>query len=237
VIIAAGELRKDAPLRKLCEQRAGAAAIACYADSERDLDRIIDEETAAAGLRISGDARALLQTLIGSDRLASRGEVRKLCLYALDTGTISIEDVRAVVGDASAYAMDEAVDALALGESSEFDRAFRRLVASGTPGFVVAGAVIRHFDFLHLARAAYDSGTPAKALMMKARPPIFFQRQSKVERQITLWSLPRIERALAHLNETMVESRLRNAISDEVIGQALTLIASVAAGGRRGRAA
>jgi DNA polymerase-3 subunit delta len=133
--------------------------------------------------------------------------------------------------------MDEAVDALALGESGDLDRAYRRLVASGTPGFVIAGAALRHFDFLHLARAAYDSGTPAKALMMKARPPIFFQRQARVERQIALWSLPRIERALAHLNETMVESRLRGAISDEVIGQALTLIATLASPGRRGRGA
>jgi len=237
IAITAGELRKDAPLRRLCEQHRGAAAIACYADQTRDLDCIIDEELAAGGLTISGEARALLHTLIGANRLASRSEVRKLCLYAADSGTVGIDDVRAVVGDASAFALDEALDALTLGEIAEFDRSFRRLIASGTPGFVIIGATLRHFGFLHLARAAYDRDTPAKTIVARARPPIFFKRQPKVERQIALWPRLRIERALTHLNDAVAESRLRSAISDEVIGQALTLVATVAASLRRGRAA
>jgi DNA polymerase-3 subunit delta len=237
IVISAGELRKDAPLRRLCEQNQGAASIACYADSARDLDRIIDDELTAAGLAISSDARALLQSLIGADRLATRSEVRKLCLYAADTGKIGVEDVRAVVGDASTFAVDEAIDALALGEAADFDRSFRRLVAAGTPGFVVAGAALRHFGFLHLARSAHDRGASPKAVVAGARPPIFYQRQSGVERQIALWPLARIERALALLNEAMVESRLRSAITDEVIGQTLILVAGVAASLRRGRAA
>ena len=38
------------PLRRLCENSKAAAAIACYADGDRDLDRIIDEETRSGGL-------------------------------------------------------------------------------------------------------------------------------------------------------------------------------------------
>jgi DNA polymerase III subunit delta len=237
VAITAGELRKDAPLRRLCEKHKGAAAIACYADSGRDLDQIIDEEFSTAGLAISGEARALLQSLIGSDRLASRSEIRKLCLYATDVELVGIDEVRAVVGDASAFALDECVDALALGDAAEFDRSFRQLIASGTPGFVVAGATQRHFGFLHLARAACDQGTLAKEIVARARPPIFFKRQSQVERQIALWPRPRIERALAHLDQAVIESRFRGAISDVVIGQALSLVATVAARLRRSRVA
>jgi DNA polymerase-3 subunit delta len=236
VAIVAGELRKDAPLRRLCESHKGAAAIACYADSARDLDRIIDEELAAANLTISGEGRGLLHTLIGSDRMASRSEIRKLCLYAGDSGTIGVDDIRAVVGDASAFAIDDTIDALALGETDVFDRSFRRLLSAGTPGHVIAGAALRHFGFLHLARAAYDEGSPAKSIVAGARPPVFFQRQLKVERQIVLWPRARIERALLHLNDAVSESRLHGGITDEVIGQALTLIATVAASLRRGRA-
>jgi DNA polymerase III subunit delta len=237
VVIAAGELRRDAALRKLCEKHPGAAAIPCYVDQARDLDRVIDEELAAAALTMSGEARAVLHGLIGADRLASRSEVQKLCLYAADAGRIDVDDVRAAVGDASAFAVDEAIDALALGDAGVFDRAFRRLIAAGTPGFTVIGAVQRHFDFLHRARAAYDAGVSAKEIVARARPPIFFRRQQAVERQIALWPRERIERALAHLDEAVIESRLRSAITDTVIGQALTLVATVAASLRRGRAA
>jgi len=237
IAITAGELRKDAPLRRLCEKDDGAAAIPCYVDQARDLDRMIDEEMTASGLSISSEARTLLHSLIGADRMASRSEVQKLCLYVGDAGTIEAPDVRAVVGDASGFAVDETVDALALGDTATFDRSFRRLVASGTPGFVVAGAALRHFAFLHLARAAYDNGATTKSVVAGARPPIFFKRQPQVERQIMLWPRVRIERALFHLEDAIAESRLRSAITDEVIGQALLLVASVGASLKRRRAA
>ncbi len=229
VVVTAGELRKTAPLRKLFGPARNAAAIACYADDARALDRIIDQEAKAAGLTIAADARAALKELIGGDRLASRSEIAKLCLYAAGAGEITVEDVRAVVGDASAFAIDEAVDAAALGDASAFSRLFRRLVAAGTGDVVVAGAALRHFDMLHRARGLVDEGTPAERAL---GPQIFSRRQPLVTRQLSMWSLPRIERALAILNRAIVDSRLNGAISAEVVGQAMLSIAAMAAGSR-----
>jgi len=233
VVVTAGELRPSAPMRRLCEADQAAAAIPCYADADRDLDRLIDEETRAAGLTIAADARVALKSLIGGDRLVSRSEVAKLCLYAAGNDTIAVDDVGAVIGDASAFAVDETVDMMALGDSAELDRGYRRLIASGTPGFVVAGAALRHFNFLEKARAACDAGATAKSLVERARPPIFFRRQADVARQLGLWSLSRVARALAILDQAMIDSRLHGAIADEVIGQALQLVAALAASTRR----
>ncbi|MCP4386407.1 MAG: DNA polymerase III subunit delta [Hyphomicrobiales bacterium] len=230
VVVAAGELRKTAPLRKLFAGAANAVAIGCYADNAAALDRIIDQETAEAGLTIASEARTALKALIGGDRMASRAEVAKLCLYATGTGEITTDDVRAVVGDASAFAIDEAVDAAALGDASAFSRLYRRLLAAGTADFVIIGAALRHFDMLHRARARIDSGVaPDRALP----PQLFFRRRPLVTRQVRHWSLPRTERALGILNRAVVDSRLRNAISADVIGQALLSIAVIATSGRR----
>ncbi len=158
VVIAAGDQRKGSALRKLCETNSAAAAIACYADSDRDLDRIIDEETRSAGLTITTEARTALKGMIGADRMASRSEVAKLCLYAADAGTITIDDVHAIIGDAAASAVDEAIDDAALGDAAALDRVYRRLRAAGVPGAVVVGAAQRHFNFLQKARAACDAG-------------------------------------------------------------------------------
>jgi DNA polymerase III subunit delta len=233
IVLTAGELRKTAPLRKLCEGDKRAWAIASYADTDRDLDRIIDEETRTAALTISTDARAALKGLIGSDRLISRSEVQKLCLYAADKGTIAIDDVRALVGDAGAFAIDETIDAMAVGDAPALDRGYRRLLASGTPGFVVAGAALRHFNFLQKGRAAFDDGDAPDSIVRRAIPPIFFSRQASVTRQIGTWSTARIERALNGLDQAMVDSRLHGALSDDVIGQAMQFVATLAASARR----
>lgn len=233
VVVTAGELRKSSPLRRLCETNKAAASIACYADDDRNLDRVIDEETARTGLTIADDARDALKRLTGADRGVSRSEIAKLCLYATDAGAITTEDVRAVIGDASAFAIEETIDMMALGDAAALDRDYRRLVAAGTSGSMVAGAALRHFNFLQKARAAYDDGTPAPALVDRARPPIFFKRQPNVARQIEMWSPTRIERALSGLDQAMLDSRLNGPIADEVVGQALHLVAALAAQTRR----
>lgn len=233
VVLTAGELRKTAPLRKLCEGDRGAWSIPCYADTGADLDRIIDEETAAAGQTISADARAALRGLLGSDRMISRSEIKKLCLYAEGGKEIGIDDVRALIGDAGAFDVDETIDAMAAGNAAALDRGYRRLLAAGTPGFVVAGAALRHFNFLEKARAAVESGEAPESLVRRAIPPIFFSRQNAVMRQVASWPAARIARALGLLDRAMIDSRLNGALSDDVIGQAMQLVAAIAPAPRR----
>lgn len=234
VIVTAGELRKTSPLRKLAETSGRAWAIACYADGERDLDRIIDEETHTAGLTIANEARTALRGLIGGDRMVSRSEIQKLTLYATGKGEITLADVEAVIGDSGAFATDEAVDAIATGDAAALDVAYRRLVTSGTPGFVIAGAALRHFNFLQRARSAVDAGDSPEGLVRRAVPPIYpFSRQSAVARQIERWSSQRVERALAMMDQSMLDSRIHGNLADEIVGQTLQLVAAMATGGRR----
>src|SRR6185369_14271787 len=82
IVIEAGDLRPESPLRKTCERAKTAVAIGCYPDGERDLAKLIDDELRLANLRIAPDARASLIMLLGGDRQASRNELRKLTLFA-----------------------------------------------------------------------------------------------------------------------------------------------------------
>lgn len=224
IVVTAGNLRKTSPIRRLFESAGNAAAIACFADADAALGRLIDEEVARAGLTATSEARKALVGLIGGDRMASRSEVAKLCLY-VGTGQITIDDVRSIVGDASAFAVDEAIDAAALGDTDRFARLYRRLLAAGTSDFAVAGAALRHFQYLHRARALVDRGEHAGSVV---GPPIFFARKQAVSRQIERWPSGRIERALDLLDKAIIDSRLHAAIADEIVGQAMIVIASLA---------
>src|SRR5580698_6681668 len=136
VIIEAGDLRRNAPLRALCERAKNAAALPCYADSERDRERLIDDEMRAAGLSLKPDARALLIPLLGGDRAASRSELRKLALYAQGRGQdgkqVSVEDIAAVVSDASALALDDIVDAAFAGRTADLETQLGKMRTAGT---------------------------------------------------------------------------------------------------------
>src|SRR6185295_14254678 len=110
IVIEAAELRPESPLRKACERARTAVAIGCYPDGERDLSKLIDDEMQVSNLRIAPDARAALMVLLGGDRQTSRNELRKLALYAHGAREVTLDDVTAVVADASELKIDPIVD-------------------------------------------------------------------------------------------------------------------------------
>src|SRR6185312_1505209 len=135
IVIEAGELRPESPLRKACERAKTAVAIGCYPDTERDLAKLIDEEMKAAGLRMATDARASLMALLGGDRQASRNELRKLTLYAHGKGEITLDDVMSVVADASELKLDPIVDGAFAGRPDIVETEFAKAMIAGTyPG-------------------------------------------------------------------------------------------------------
>ena len=80
ILLEAGDLKKNAPLRVEAEKSPHAAVIACYADGEADLRRLIADEARQAGLAVEPEAMVLLAAMLGGDRAASRAEIRKICL-------------------------------------------------------------------------------------------------------------------------------------------------------------
>lgn len=226
VILEAGEIRRGTGLRKLCEAAPTAAAIGCYADDVAALDRLIDGELSA--FRLQPEARAALRNLLGSDRLASRSELEKLALYATGGAEIGLDEVRAVIGDGGAFAAEEAVDATAAGDAATLDRQFRRLLASGTPAFVVAGAALRHFQLMHRVRAMIEAGMPTATAIERAGGAIFYPRRGRFEEALRLWTADRLAAALERIDRAIFESRVKGGIGDEIIAQAMLSVAVMA---------
>ncbi|WP_020187282.1 DNA polymerase III subunit delta [Methylopila sp. 73B] len=232
-VIEAGDLKKNAPLRTLCEKSPRAAALPCYPDEAGARDRLIDEETRLSGLSITPDARALLSASLGPDRLAARGEVQKLCLYAHGRGRINVDDVTAVIADAGDVGMDVAVDAAFAGKAGEAASALRSLRFSGTPASVVVGAALRHAITLHRLRGDVDAGRSARAVMESNGFLFHFRRKDSVERALGAWSGARLTEIVAKLAEAVATGRRAAGVGEAVAERALLAIAIEAA--RRAR--
>ena len=228
IIIEAGDLRRNAPLRALCEKSPVAAALACYADGDRELARLIDEEMRAAGLALSADARALLVSLIGGDRRASRNEIRKLALYAHGKSSIDIDDVLAVVADASSLALDGAVDAAFAGRAADVETQFAKARAAGTYPGVIVGAALRQVAQLHRARLAVEGGASIGEAMASAMAGLHFRRKSLVEAAVSAWTAARLELIMTRLAEASLETRQRPALAEAVAQRALMAAAEMA---------
>src|SRR5580704_7667302 len=158
IVIEAGALKKDAPLRTLCERERNAAAIQCYPDSAKDIAQLIDAEVGAAGLSIAPDAKAFLVSQLGQDRLSTRSELEKLVLYAHGAGEITLDHLAAIVCDASNLIAGEAVNAAFDGGFAALDARLRHIFAGASDYHALLVAALRYALDLHRAGRDADEG-------------------------------------------------------------------------------
>ncbi|WEX77398.1 DNA polymerase III subunit delta [Sinorhizobium numidicum] len=225
LIIEAGDLKKGAALRKVGESSRTVASVACYSDDARSLHALVDKELADAGLRISPAARQRLLEALGGDRLASRNEVRKLALYCRGKDLVEEEDVLAIVGDASAISVDDAVDAVLQGDPDALLHAMRKITTSKTPPFLVLQACLRQFQQLDVMRAEMDaSGQSSGQVITSLGRNLHFRRKPIVEAALRHWTSPAIRRELNRLQATIYQSRARQSLEDSLVLQNLLAI-------------
>ena len=228
VVIEAGDLRRNAPLRVVCERAKNAAALPCYADSERDRARLIDDEMRAAGLTLTAEARALLIPLLGGDRAASRNEIGKLTLYAYGRGQegkqVGVEDVAAVVSDASALTLEDIVDAAFAGRPAELEAQLAKARTAGASTGSLLFNAQRQLAQLHKWRTAIEDGAPFS--LDAVQPPLHFRRKALVDAALKAWSAARLATAMAELADAVLQSRRRPVLADTIAERALLAIAT-----------
>jgi DNA polymerase III subunit delta len=223
VVIEAGDLKRNAPLRSLCEKARNAAALPCYADGDRDIARLIDDEMREAGLTIAPEARATLVPLLGGDRLASRSEIRKLALYARGKERVEVEDVAAVIADASALALDSLIDAAFAGRTADVEFQFAKARTAGTAPGTILFAAQRQVATLHKARLAVEDGQSADAVIEGMW--LHFSRKALVGAALKGWSAARLERVMSSLADAVLESRRQAELAEPIAHRALLSLA------------
>ncbi|MER8421972.1 DNA polymerase III subunit delta [Mesorhizobium sp. M1329] len=226
ILIEAGDLKKGVGLRAVVEAADNAMALPCYADEARDIDTVIDDELRKAGMSMTLEARQALRRNLGGDRLASRGEIEKLVLYAHGQAEIGLDDVKATSGDVSGLSFDAAVDALLEGRIADFDSAFTRHCQSGGQPFLVLSSAMRQLQAIQAMRGQMDAGgRNAASVVAAARPPVFFSRRKLVEKALERWSSEALGRALNRLQTAILQTRRRPDLSVALARQALLGIA------------
>lgn len=223
VVIEAGDLKRNAPLRALCERAPNAAALPCYVDAEKEIARLIDDEMRLAGLTITPDARAMLVPLLGGDRLASRSEVRKLALYAHGQARVEVDDVIAVVADASMLALDALIDAAFAGRTGDVEFQFAKARTAGTSPPSILAAAQRHINTLHKARLAIEQGQSTASALESLH--LHFRRAPQVETALKTWTAARLERVMGQLADAMLETRRQAELAEPLAHRALLAIA------------
>ena len=232
IVIEAGDLAKTSALRKIFDGHKTAAAIQCYPDSIRDLGDVVREALRAQGMSIAPDALEDAVSRLGSDRGVTRREIEKLVLYMHGQKQVTLEDVRAVMGDEAEARSESACDAAGTGDLAKLDRELERLWASDTQPAQVIRSAMGHFQRLLQARESVQRGNSIDDVMKRLRPPIHFSRTTAFKNQASRWNGDKLGDALDMLLEAEALTRTTGVPAEAVTGRTLMNIAAMARSAR-----
>ena len=227
IVLRASDLGPKSKLRQLFEKSSNAAAVACYADDMRALDRMIHDTFSARDISVTPEAVAFLITSLGADRAVSRTELEKLAIYAGDNAEITLDDAIACIGDSSAFTLDGLAFAVGDGDQAAVDRAYARCQDEGTAAVAVIRVVQRHLTRLQLVLAETAKSGDALRAMQALRPPVFFKFKDRFQRQLRCWRADNVAQALTVLLDAEHAVKQTRAPVEAVCGHALTRVAGL----------
>jgi DNA polymerase-3 subunit delta len=227
VVLTAGALRRDSPLRKLVESAKQGAGVECLPDSEQDVHALVERSLREAGLVATPEARALLLAALGEDRLMSRAELAKLTLYMHGREHVDAADVEAIVAHASNIAADRVVAAAFSGHAGETLDAY--FAQGGEAGTLLFGA-LRFAVALHRARLAMEreGGRLDAGLTALNRSGFAFMHRALMEAQLKAWSASRVGALIEPLRVAQTRARANTAIARMEAERALWRVARAA---------
>ncbi len=216
IIIEAGDLKRDAVLRKWTEKQSFAASIECRGDDARDVQRLIDAELQAMNLSIAPNARDALGAMLGEDRLSTRSELGKLTLYAQGQGVVTLEHINEILHDASALSVDAAISAMFSGRPAQTVGLLNRALNMGVDIQMMVAAALRYALALHRYQAEIDGGASFDDnLQMLLRQFNGYGRKAEIASHLRQVPLAKLELIVAALNNAVKSTRQSNFLGEE----------------------
>jgi DNA polymerase-3 subunit delta len=199
VVMLAGDLPKTSTLRKLAEESPLVLALHSYPLSGGELDRWVQAEAKALGLRLESGVADRFLSATGGDTGILASELVKFATF-LDASpdapkTLERGHLLALGADSAEEDMGLLVNAIVAGNGPAIERQLRLL--EGSSAIPVLRAVARRLLQLAEARAAVDSGQQPQAAVRALRPPVFYKDVDLVAANLRNWPMPRIRSALA----------------------------------------
>ena len=138
LVLVAGSVDKRSRMYKLLVKHATLVESGLIED-RADAERWIRTRVAAAGAEIDPAAARLLAERGGTDVKRLRGDVERLLLYALGQKSVTVEDVRQIVGPAALQDDWAITNAIETGEAGEALRQLSLMLDAGAPPEKILG--------------------------------------------------------------------------------------------------
>ena len=227
IIFETGELTPRSKLRKFFEKEKNLGILACYFDTERDVQDLIETTFKKEDISISRDISLLIAKRLGNERHIIKSELEKIILYLKDKKEFKAEDILKCLGQNEDFGFDNLNYNLCDGNVVKLDKIINQLYLQGISPIALLRSVDKHFQKILFVNQKIDSGINLNESFSKLKPPIFFLYINQFKNQVKKWKTSLCYKAIERIMETEKLCKLNSKISKIVCWRTLRNIASI----------
>ena len=131
IVFETSELTPRSKLRKFFEKEKHLGVLACYFDTERDVQELIESTFKKENISISRDIVLLITKYLGNERHIIKSELEKIILYLKDKKEFKAEDILKCLSQNEDYGFDDLNYSISDGNVVKLDKVINQLYLEG----------------------------------------------------------------------------------------------------------
>jgi len=214
LIIFSEILEKKSKLRNFFEKNNKTACVACYPDTEKDLEIIATKELKLNNLSLTRESLNLIVEKSNNDRNNLKGELEKIKSYSLNKKSINIEEIKSIINFSGDYKSDSLINECLCGNILQYKKILSELYINTINQVyllrILSNKILR---LLRLKEIEKDFKN-LDSLINSSRPPIFWKEKQIVRKQLSIWHLKDLKKVVDKINETELSCKTYPQISN-----------------------
>ena len=207
LILISENLSPRSRLRLFFEKHKEAVILPCYSDNSKDILNIIDNMFHKENIKIDINAKNLLASYLGVDRLVTKTEIEKAILYSGTNKALSLEDISSFLSDQTSINIDKLYDLVLIGDIKKAYKTLIKLQNEGISAIQIIRAFTRQLQNLYQIKENLQLNKDISFVINNFKPPIYFKRKENIKLQAKEWSISMIQEALKSLENAEINCK------------------------------
>ena len=217
IVFETSELTPRSKLRKFFEKEKHLGILACYFDTERDVQELIETTFKKENMPINRDIVLLITKHLGNERHIIKSELEKIILYLKDKKEFKYED----------YGFDDLNYSISNGNVVKLDKIINQLYLEGINPIALLRSVSKHFQKILFVNQKIDLGMNLSESLSQLKPPIFFLYANQFKEQVKKWKTTLCYKAIERILETEELCKMNSKIAKIICWRTLRNISSI----------
>lgn len=205
LIVTCGSLDTSSSLRKYAEKSKYIACIACYEESDKNINAIINKKLKDLDFLFKKEIVEYLSNNIGNNSLIIENEIYKIDLYKGNDRDLSLEDIKTIITDFSNIDLNDFCNSFCDLNIEKTFKILNKIFNEEIELIIIIRMLVRYFLQLQKLRFLIDNGSNIEDVFKNEK--IFWKQQISMKNHIKYWALDKINNILEELLE--VEKKIK----------------------------